>query len=381
MKHWFCIVGLIFLFTFSVCAQELKFTSIPPGYIPGSIPLSSNFAGGMGIDPVNDKHLFVSVGAYLNNRIAKVNLSTASVTLVAEGPFGNIAGIVVISATQLVLIDNAAAEGGPPDKTILLATDQNQDGDFNDTEEIKELMAPILTGLFGWSGAQARLVPPGNPFGLSSGSLIVQTADGGKTGELLVIADPLGTPSYRPEGGSFFNGFDYNGGFDFDSQGHLLVGSATVVDPTMFVISGKVFGLVNKNQNEVIEEDEWNTIVDTNQLPAGISDLIIDREDQVYCTSGGKVFTFPAPSDPLIQGATVTEFANTNSFFLSGIMLNTKQHPFEPFSGPHGAILVIGGGFGEKNLLTLTPSPSADLNDDGKVDSEDLLILQEQWMK
>jgi len=371
----------ICLFSFlPVCyPQTLTFTSVPRGYLDGSTPLPRSFAGGLGTNPVDDSLLFVSVGTYLDTQIARIDLETGSATIVAHGPFGNIAGIAVLNATQMVLVDNASAPGGPPDKTILLASDINTDGDFDDEGEITELIAPILTGFFGWSGAQARVAPPGNPCGIPSGSVLIQTADGGGTGEILVITNPLGIPAYRPAGGSFFNGFDYNGGFDFDSQGHLVLGTATVTDPILFTISGRIHSLINGDKDDVIEEGEANIIVDTDQLPSGISDLILDGEDDGFCVSGGTVYTFREPADPLHETTTVSAFATTNSYFLSGIMINSKDLPFDANSGPRGATLVIGGGFGETNLLTLKPTGSADLNEDGMVDANDLMLFQDQW--
>jgi len=345
----------------------------------GLIPLPRSFAGALGADPDDDSVLYASIGTYLDTQIAKINLETVTTTIIAQGPFGNIAGIAVLNATQMVLVDNGSAPGGPPDKTILLASDFNTDGDFDDDGEITELIAPILTGYFGWSGAQARVVPPGNPCGIPSGSVLVQTADGGGTGEILVITNPLGTPAFRPADGAFFNGFDYNGGFDFDSHGHLMAGSATVVDPVFFTISGRIFSLINTDGDDIIEESESNIIVDTDQLPAGIADLILDGEDDAFCVSGGAVYTFRGPDDPLHGTSTVSTFASTNSYFLSGVMINSKDLPFDPYSGPRGATLTIGGGFGETNLLTLKPVGSADLNEDGMVDANDLMLFQDQW--
>ncbi|NUP91316.1 MAG: hypothetical protein HUU36_00525 [Candidatus Omnitrophica bacterium] len=359
--------------------QSLEFIQVPDGFIPGSIQLPGNFGGGIGVDPNNPDRVFVSTGSYLNNQLARIDLKTKSLDIVAEGPFGNVAGIAVISATQLILIDNASAPGGPPDKTILLASDLNLDGDYNDPSEIEELIPPILTGFFGWSGAQAHVVPPGNPGGLQSGSVLVQTADGFGEGELLQIRNPLGLPAFFPPGAAFFSGLDYNGGFAFDQSGHLLVGSATVVDPTSFLIAGRVYGVLDVNRDGVIGDGESNIVVDTGQLPSGGSDLTIDGEDDVFLASGGSIYTFPAPADPLAEQANVAEFARTNSFFLSAAAINTRVRPFEPDSGTNGASLIIGGGFGEKNLLTLTPAGSADLDGDGLVNANDLFLFQEQW--
>lgn len=377
------LLSVIFLMGFLLISgsvgQSLEFTHVPEGYIPGSIPLPGSSGQTIGVDPNNPNRIFVPIGSYLDNKLAKIDLKTKALDIVADGPFGFLGGVAVVSATQLVLIDNASVPGGPPDKTILLASDTNLDGDYNDPNEIQELISPILTGFFGWSGAQAHVVPPGNPGGIQSGSLLVQTADGFGGAELLQIRNPLSSPSFFPPNEAFFGGLDYNGGFGFDRAGNLLVGSATVIDPTTFVIAGRVYGVHDVNRDGVIGAGESNIVVDTNQLPSGGSDLAIDGEDHVFCTSGGQVFTFPVPANPLVDEATVAEFARTNSFFLGGVAINSSILPFEPGSGPNGATMIIAGGFGEKNLLTLTPVGSADLDNSGQVDAKDLFLFQEQW--
>lgn len=341
------------------CSQVLSFTSIPSGYTGDSIPLPRTFAGALAADPNDDLTIYASIGSFLDAELVRIDLASGAVTTVADGPFGNLAGIAVLSATQLALVDNASAPGGPPDRTILLAQDLNADRDFNDPGEIGELIEPILTGFFGWSGAQARVVPTGNASGIPSGSVLIQTADGGGEGDLLVVADPLGTPDFRPTGGAFFTGFDFNGGLDFDSAGNLLVGAANVIDPTFFVIVGNVLALEDVDQDESIGAGESNQVVSGEQLPNGIFDLIIDAEDDVFVTSGGEVLTFPAPAAPLLETATPSLFVGTNSFFLTGLMINSKLRQFEPSSGSNGATLVIGSGFGELNLLSLRPEITA----------------------
>lgn len=360
-------------------SQTLEFTSVPEGYLPGSIALPDSFAGALAIDPNNENVLYASLGAFGDNDVARILLDSGSVEMVADGPFGNVAGIAVLSATQLVLVDNGFAAGGPPDQTILLAQDLDGDGDFEEAGEITELITPILTGFFGFSGAQAEVVPPGNPQGLPSGSVVIQTADGGGGGELLVVTDPLGTPAFRPLGDSFFTGFDFNGGVEFDNEGRLIVASAIVVDPTAFTIAGRVYGLDNLDGNEQIDETEFGVIVPTSTLPSGISDLALDGDDDGFCTSGGDLKTFAIPADVLVGSSTPTTFATFNTTFVSGLAMSSQVRPFEPFSGPRGSTLIIGGGFSETNLLTLKPLASADLNGDGAINGDDLVLFSEQW--
>lgn len=341
-------------------SQTIGFTTVPGGFNASSIALPEGFAGGLGADPTDDRIVYASVGAFTDNKLAKVDLESASSRIVAQGPFGSIGGIAVLSATEMVLVDNSNAAGGPPDDTILIARDTNGDGDFDDAGEIEELIAPILTP-GNWTGVQARTVPPGDPSGIPSGSVVIQTADGGGGSELLVVADPLVAPAYRPAASAYFSGFDFNGGFDFDSQGRLLMGTAT----GSFV--GNVIALVNTNLDENIDPGEFHTIVSGGGLPFGKSDLAIDAEDEVYCTSGGFIDSFPIPADPLTGSATPANFAVTDSGFLSAILFNSKTRPFEPGVGAAGASLIASGftgGFEQAtNLLVLTPSQSLEVGE------------------
>ena len=190
--------------------------------------------------------------------------------------------------------------------------------------------------------------------------------------------NPLGSPAFRPEGAAFFGGFDFNGGFDFDSRGYLMMGTATIVDATFFDFDGRVIALVNTNGDEDIDDGEFHTVVGFEGFPNSISDLTIDGEDDVFCTSGGEVLTFSVPSNPLVEMATPVSFVGTDSFFLSGVLVNSKYRPFAPFAGPEGATMILGG-FGSENLLTLTPETSADMNGDGTIDDTDLILFRGQW--
>lgn len=342
----------------SAPAQTLTFTSIAPGYAPGSIALPAGFGGALGTLASESDTLYVSIGSYGNMKLARVDLATGLAAVVADGPFGSLAGIAPLTSTAVALIDNSSASGGPPDQTILLARDNNPaDGDFNDPGEITELIAPILTGAFGFTGAQARRVPPSASAALPLGSLVVQTADGGAAGELLAIVDPLSaSPGFTPAGGSWFSGFDYNGGFDFDSRGVVWMGS---VDSASF--AGTVTALVNLNFDSRIDPGEFHDVVAGEN---GMADLSIDAEDDVFFSAPNASFaasarTFRAPASPLGAAATPVDFAATNASYLSALLVTSKNRPFEPFGGAGGAVLVLGGfapDFSSAvNLLTLTP--------------------------
>ncbi|MCH8334087.1 hypothetical protein IIC65_09150, partial [Candidatus Sumerlaeota bacterium] len=339
-------------------AQTIRFTSVPDGYTTGSIELPREFSGALGVDPTDDNVIFASIGGFGDMDLARINLLDGSVTIVADGPFGTIGGIAVLSPSRIVIVENSGVPGsGLTTDTLLLASDLNLDGDFDDAGEISELIAPILTESGNFTGTQARVTPAGNPSGIPSGSVIFQTADGGGNAELLIVENPLTAPAFRPMNAAYFSGFDFNGGFDFDSSGRIFMGS---LDGASF--TGDVHALVNVNGNETIDAGESNKLVTGEN---GMSDLIIDAEDDIFFAGANELFaaairTFRAPGDPLVGTATPTDFAVTDSGFLTGVILNSKERGFE--AGVAGGATMLLGGFtadfsGGINLLTLKPLP------------------------
>lgn len=337
----------------SAAAAVSSFNVVPEGYTAGSILLPADFQGGLGRNSFDDSTVFCSVGAFQDADLVLINLVDGTAQVIADGPFGAIGGCVAISPTQIVLVDNSFGGAAFPGETILLLDDNNPaDGDFDDPGEITELLAPILTNPGSdFSGAQVRLVPAGNPSGIPSGSVMIQTADGGGVAELLVLADPLGTPAFLPAAGPYFTGFDFNGGFDFTSSGAIIMGTT---EATFF--TGEIFGLVNTNADEDIDAGESNAIR-TGEF--GIADLSIDAEDDVLVmandfTFTGVVLTFPVPGDLLADSVTPTVFASVQAGFAGSIIVSSRVRQFEPFGGEGGATLVLGT-FGTNNVLTLTP--------------------------
>lgn len=332
-----------------VLAQTIEFTTVPKGYAASSIDLPRPFAGALGRDATDDLKVYATVGGFGATGLVRIDLRDGSVQSVIEGPLGNIEGIAALSAERIVLIENQ-----DPD-TILLASDLNLDGDFDDEGEIEELIAPIgLNEDLDFRGSQARVVPPGDPSGIPSGSVMFQTADNQGGGDLFVVVDPLTNPRYRPDGGVYFTGFDFNGGFDFDSFGRIVMGSLN----SSFL--GEVFILVNENGNETIDPGESNMIVAGEN---GMFDLAVDAEDNVYFTGTDPDFiaavrTFSIPADPLNAMVTPENFAETNSGFLTGILITSKNRSFQPGT-LNGATLLVGGftlSFeSPMNLLTLRP--------------------------
>lgn len=355
-----CFAFVCLALTMNINAQTIQFTSVPPGFLPDSVTLPQPFAGALAADPADSEIVYAAIGAFDDMSIARVNLATKQVTIVAAGPFGAIAGIAVISPTQIVLIENDGAPASPlPADTVLLAQDNNPaDGDFDDPGEITELIAPIQVGMFGFSGTQARIAPAGNAAAIPAGSLVFQTADGSMDAELLVVEDPLGTPAYRPTGGAFYEGFDFNGGFDFDSAGNVYMGT---LESAFF--TGEIYALINTNADDRITTGEFNALV---LGEGGMSDLVIDAEDDVLFAGFNESFaaairTFDVPADPLNDSVSVSTFAVTNAGFLSALAITSKSHAFESFAEGQSAALVTSGftlGFAPAtNLAVLRPVP------------------------
>lgn len=353
---------LVSLSSIPVFAQELHFTSVPAGYRAGSIALPRGFAGAMAADPTDPHFIYASLGDYGQNDLARINVYTGAVTTVAHNRFASLNGIAPISRTKIVCIDNFGGNAGMPNDTILLLSDNNTDGDFDDAGEISELISPILTstGGFGFTGAQARIAPANNAANIPAGALVLQTADGGASeAEVLVVKDPLTTPAFLPSGGAFFDGFDFNGGLAFDIAGRLIIG-----EQTSFI--GAIHCAIDSNSDGVIGAGESNILA---AAQTSLADVAVDAEDDVFfCAGNGTSLalrTFRLPSDPLTsQPQTPADFAVTDSSYLTAVVVSSLGKPFTPGTGAGGAVLLTGGWTldfqSARNLLTLTPDgPSA----------------------
>jgi len=359
IKRGFLILGLAICVlspASSSYSQSISFTQVPEGYQTESIPLPRGFAGGLGVHPDLPHILYASVGDYGDNDIVEVNLLDGSTRTVITGAFGSANGIVPLSSTALVIVDNAGAGADPANEGIFLALDNNpRDGDFDDPGEVTELIEPILDG-GDFSGSQARLVPAGHP-SLPAGSVLIQTADGGGLAEMLAVSDPLGSPAFIPSASAFFTGFDYNGGFDFGPDERVFMGTATGS------FAGLVYTLDDLHADGRIETGESHVLVDATGLPFGIADLSIDREGDVFCAAGSSVVAFSIPSDPMTGTVVPDTFAQTDAGFLSGLLVTGKRGAFEPGAAGDTAALVTGGWTGgfvpAANLLVLRPSGSA----------------------
>jgi len=362
------VAGLVFFSSLMalVSAQTISFTSVPNGFEAGSIELGAGFVGALAPDPYNPDIIYAAVGVWQQQYIVKINLADSTVASAAVGFFGSIGGMAVPAPHQLIVVDNDDYTSNTiPGEMVLLLTDKNMDGDFDDIGEVEPLIAPLLVDGASFSGAQARIAPAGNPSDIPSGSLLFQNADGGGKADLFVVTNPTDAAlaSYRPEGGAYFSGYDYNGGFDFDSQGRIFMGA------TNSWFSGEVFSLVNLNNDMVIDAGEANDVVTSLSLSGGISDLIIDGDDNIFLVTnpwdGYQVQKVVIPADPLHETATPSPFANTDSSWLTTIMINTKTRPFKAGQND-GAIMLLGGYKGwssATNLLILKPCPFSEVED------------------
>jgi len=373
-RTWILAVCLAFA-TALAAAQTISWTFAPPGYKAREIDLGpalgpgEGFTGALAVDPADPDIVYASTGYWQHNSVVRIDLSGPTVTKAASGYFGSIGGLAVPGPNQLVVIDNDDyTTNSIPGETILILTDWNTDGDFDDGGEIEDLIAPILVdaAMGGFSGAHARIAPSGDPSNIPSGSLMFQSADGNSKADLFCVTDPTSntTASYRPAGSNYFTGFDYNGGFDFDSQGRIFMGAANAF------WTGEVIALVNSNLDEDIDSGEWNDVVISSSLYGGISDLAIDGEDDAFVITnpwgGFQIQCFDVPADPLNQKAFLDNFANTDSPWLTSIILTSRTAPFEPDNAP-GAVMVVGGYapgyFNATNLLTLTPNDGSGVRD------------------
>lgn len=366
----YLFLSLVLSFNRISFSQTISWGSIPAGYEAGSIDLGEPFKDSL--TPTNDpNYIYVSVGKYYENKIKKVNLSNGVSIDVTDAVFGSIGGMTTLPTGELIIVDNDDNTTSPiPGECVLIAKDLNSDGDFKDDNEINKLIDPILVETLwgGFSGAQARTAPSGNPANIPSGSLLFQDADGSGKGDLFVVTNPTSSTSaaFRPTGASFFRGFDYNGGFDFDSNGVIYSGSTTSD------FHGTVFALKNLNNDEDIDAGESNDIVTTSSLfYSGVCDLVVDKEDDVLFAAATypipSILTFKSSLNPLNESISPTTFASINANWISAIHLNTKEKSFEPNTGADGAILIVSGyaagWLSAKNILTLKPKDISEVKD------------------
>jgi len=339
----------------SAPADSLEVTSLPSGYSSTSIELGHPYGGSLASVPGQPHILYVSLASGFNaTSILKVDTQTGTTSTVATS-FGNIGGLAVLNDGSLAIIDNGPAE------TILRAVDGNTDGDFLDAGEVTELITPILTNTFNsqrdFTGAQAAVAPAGNASGIPTGSLLVQTADGGTDGEILVVRDPTTAPAFRPAGAPFYGGIAYNGGLAFDPAGNMIVGTSEFPN-------ARIVALKNTNSDEDIDTGESNVLVNTAGLPNSIADLAVTAEGRViFSENSGNLRTFDLPADVLTGTGTPTTFAQTNGAYLSTVRLDAPTATFAPAATGTTARLYVGGFVtfiaAATNLLCIQPSTTS----------------------
>lgn len=340
--------------TTGASAQTLVPNSVETGYSVRSVELGVPFGGSIAPDPANPGQFYVSTGFFGSQSVLRVDIDAETTETVA-GPFGNVGGISVLEDGSLAITENFSSG------TIVRAVDLNIDGDFFDAGEITELIAPILVD-FSFSGAQTVVAPPGNAAAIPAGALLVQTADGTTASEVLVVDMPTTAPEFRPSGGAYYSGFQFNGGLAFTSNGSLLVGIGQF-DFMFFTASGRLVACVDGDADGTIDAGESNLLLDESALANGLADIACTAEDIVLTVAnGGNVGRAGLPVDVLSGPATpLADLLQTNGTYLSSARLDDPAKTFAPFASAPRARLVVGGyvpPFDQAtNLLVVEPEP------------------------
>lgn len=326
-------------------AQSLATTQVKPGYHVESVELGVPFGGAITHHPTNENLLYVSAGPYSVHTVLEVNVDTGT-TRTLTPVVGNVGGLAMLSNGDLAIVENSTSD------TILRARDLDSDGAFLSPGEITELIAPDYVEI-NFTGAQAIVAPAGNAAGIPAGSLLVQTADGSASSEILVIQDPETSPSYFPGSRRWFGGFEYNGGLAFTSAGHVLCGTSSF--PT-----GQVLALVNEDADNFIGAEEAFEIVGPSVLSSSISDLTATHDGKMITTeNSGTVRLFELPADLTSGSATPSVLLETNGNYLSAVSANYPSRSFTPGAAGEVATVYVGGYVnyvaGASNLLAITP--------------------------
>lgn len=331
-------------------ADHVTITSLKDGYTYQSIELGVPFGGSLAQHPSRANILYASYGNFAEHQVLELDTDT-NTTRTVTPLVGNIGGLAVLNNGDLAITENFDVGLD----TILLARDGDSDGAFLAPGEISELIEPILhDGNF--SGAQLAVAPAGNASAIPAGSLVVQTADGGTSSELLVVQNPESAPAYRPAGGAYYSGYNYNGGLAFTAEGHIVCGISD------FPV-GRVVALVNTNADEDIDAGESNEIVGAAQLPSSLSDLSVSSDGKLVTSeNGGTIRLFNLPANLLTGTATPDILATTNATYVSSVRLDFPSRPFSGApAGPKGTVYL--GGYvtfpAATNLVAITPIDDA----------------------
>lgn len=332
-------------FPYQSFAQSVSFLEVPEGYRASTLSLGvGNAAGALVEDPVDENFVYVAGMFDGATRIVHVDLRDGQWTAVYDAAATvSIGGFAVLAPDVMFISDNMN------DQLLILEDNNPQDGDFNDPGEVRDLIAPILTHpTFGWTGNAVRIVRSGNnQLGLPANTVLFQSEDGNTTeGEVLAVVDPTTSPSYQPDGGAFFSGFDYGGGLVIDSYGRLILASSSYPD------TGKIWVCEDTSGDGVIDDGESSAalsrVSDTTEQ-AGLSTLAIDRSDRCYTTVGWGGFGAPAeseirmfsvPENNPTSTSEATVFARLDSPFINAIVFSTLSRTFDP-SANDGAMMVI----------------------------------------
>lgn len=336
------------LFPAMSVADSLQAVSLQDGYEAHSIELGVPYGGSIAVNPQTPNQLYVSAGNYGEHTLLTIDTDTGT-TRSLSPVIGNIGGLAVLNNGDIAITENLTSD------TILRARDLDSDGAYFAPGEITELITPILADAT-FSGAQLAVAPPENDANIPAGSLVVQTADGGTSAELLVIRDPESSPAYYPVGEAWFAGFMYNGGIAFTSDGNVLCGISE------FPV-GRIDALVNANGNEQIDAGEAHELIGGDVLVNSLSDLTVSGDGRLVTTeNSGTVRWFDLPND-LASGSVEASgvLAETNATYLSSVRIDAPQRPFVPGAAWPVATVYVGGYVSfpaATNLLAISPVPA-----------------------
>lgn len=329
-------------------------TSVSPAGIG-----AGEFGGALAVSPVSPELAFAPLGVFGDQQLWRFDLADpayAGYRLVADGfedtgadgrldnGFGNVAGLAVFPTGEVVIVDNSPSFQTLTGDTVFLARDLNGDGDFLDVVAASPEVAPLvgsIPGAVNFAGVQAEIGP--------DGAVYIVTSDGGDQGEVIRIADPLGTPD-----ATIF----YQGGIDFGSGLAWLTGGASpeliIGDVDAAFFPARLRRLIDLNSDgDAMDPGEETTLPNT--LP-GVYDLAAGPGNTLWATQFGELDEI----DPS-TGAPVRAFAfprPTPGFnALADLTFTSLAGEFTPGSASRVSLLTATNDFaGVSFLHVITPS-------------------------
>ncbi len=313
-------------------------------------------------DPDYPAHTRLAAGALDVSQYDGVSPNFVSGEDLLDSLFATVGGLAVLPGGQLIIVDNNARSFATPNPipgdTVYLAEDLNADGDFLDvvdvggtpTPEVTELIdlaaalpgkIPAGTGFAGFSGAQVEIGP--------DGAVYVITADGFNGGEVIRIADPIGTPA----AGIFFE--DAADGIDFGA-GLAWIGTTL---HTGDLDESFGFARLRSHTDGNADDDATDvgeSAVITSALP-GKFDLAAGPASTLWCASGfGPASVTELSTATGVVVRTVVDSANALG---DAVFTTTAGPPFIPAVMSPATLVTQSTDFaGTTFLHLLSPDPT-----------------------